>query len=576
VRRGFRRAGALVIGAVVAAACSSGGQQAVQFDELATSVASTDVSSTDVPSTSVASSDVSSTDVSSTSVASTDVSSTEVPSTEVASTSQPAAGGLEVRIDATSPEQEISPLILGVSSTLTAEEMRDGGIQLSSWGGNPSTRYDYMIGHAWNHGADYEFRNTNYGDSGDALRSFLDVSATAGIESRVAVPTLGWVASNDDEATCSFPIQGGGCQPASEVGDCKGDGPIADPRTANTESTPEMVAEWIGGVVAEGRGPRFIAMDNEPELWGATHYDVHPDCPTYEEILDTYLRYATAIREVAPEAELTGPVICCWFDYWHTAPGPADGSDEDFLSWFLRGVRAHDEQYGKRTLDVVDVHYYPQSPVFNEKTDAETNALRLRSTRSLWDPEYVDESWIDTPIEFIPRMKRIIESSYPDTPLFISEWNFGADNSMNGALTIADVLGIYGREGVYAAAYWRNPEVGSPGYLAFKMHGNYDGQGSRFAGRVVATESPDPDRLSVFGALDETAGVLRLMLITKDPESPMSVDLHIDGFTPASSARRFTYGPDHPTEIVTDSYTAADAVTLPASSITVVEFKAGS
>jgi hypothetical protein len=103
------------------------------------------------------------------------------------------------------------------------------------------------------------------------------------------------------------------------------------------------------------------------------------------------------------------------------------------------------------------------------------------------------------------------------------------------------------------------------------MHGNYDGQGSRFAGQVVATESPDPERLSVFGALDKPAGVLRLMLINKDPESPMSVDLRVDGFTPASSARRFTYGPDELTEIITGTYTAGDGVTLPASSITVLE-----
>ena len=56
---------------------------------------------------------------------------------------------------------------------------------------------------------------------------------------------------------------------------------------------------------------------------------------------------------------------------------------------------------------------------------------------------------------------------------------------MNGALAIADVLGIYGREGVDAAAYWRNPPVGSPGCFAFKMHGNYDGAGLavRRAGR---------------------------------------------------------------------------------------------
>ena len=38
-----------------------------------------------------------------------------------------------------------------------------------------------------------------------------------------------------------------------------------------------------------GSTSEFIAMDNEPELWGDTHYDVHPECPTYEEILDKYL-----------------------------------------------------------------------------------------------------------------------------------------------------------------------------------------------------------------------------------------------------------------------------------------------
>jgi Glycoside hydrolase family 44 len=544
VTRRLRGAGGLVIGTLVAAACSSASQQAIQFDEPGSSPGSTDVVA----------------DAGTTSVASTDVPSTE-PSAE---------GALAVRIDVTAPGQDISPLILGVSSTLTAEEMTDAGIQLNSWGGNPSSRYNYVNGHAWNNGSDYEFRNTNFGDSGDALRHFLDVSATAGVESRVAVPTLGWVARNDDQATCSFPV-GDHCLSATDVGDCTGDGPVADPKTANVESTPEMVADWIGGVVGEGHGPRFIAMDNEPELWGVTHYDVHPDCPTYEEILDKYLSYATAIREAAPDAELTGPVMCCWYDYWDIAPGPADGSGEDYLTWFLRNVRAHDEDYGKRTLDVVDVHYYPQSDVYNDKTDPETSARRLRSTRSLWDPHYADESWIEAPIELIPRLERTIEATYPDTPLFISEWNFGADTSMNGALAIADALGIYGREGVYAAAYWRNPPVGSPGWFAFKMHGNYDDRGSRFGGRVVPAEVAAVDQISAYAALDDTVGRLRVMLINKDPENDLDVPLEIDGFDPLSTIHEFTYSPAEPSRIVADVHEGPPVFTLPASSITVLE-----
>ena len=55
-----------------------------------------------------------------------------------------------------------------------------------------------MIGHAWNHGADGELRNTDdqTGDV-DAARDVLTTNT--------AMPTLGWVAENDDPDRCAFP-----------------------------------------------------------------------------------------------------------------------------------------------------------------------------------------------------------------------------------------------------------------------------------------------------------------------------------------------------------------------------------
>ncbi len=141
--------------------------------------------------------------------------------------------------------------------------------------------------------------------------------------------------------------------------------------------------------VEQGFKVRFIAMDNEPELWGYTHYDVHPDCTTYQEILDKYLEYATAVRAVAPDAELTGPVTCCWYFYWNSAAGAADKQKhggQDFLPWFLDQVRQHDQTAGQQTLNVLDIHYYPEG-LYNQKVDPETSAHRLRSTRSLWDTQ---------------------------------------------------------------------------------------------------------------------------------------------------------------------------------------------
>lgn len=477
------------------------------------------------------------------------------------------ASAIVIDIDTTSPGDEISPYILGLSGDLPPDDLDRAGITLGSWGGNPATRFNYEVGNAWNHGSDYEFRNTDYDQDGDVARRALTDNAAAGLVTRFAIPTLGWVAADSDPERCSFPDDQGGCTGGAGF-DCANPGPIADPERANVPSTSAMVASWLSELVAEGLAPEYIAMDNEPDLWGYTHYDVHPSCTTYEEIRDRYVEYADAVAAVAPDAQLMGPAVCCWFEYWGNAPGPADGSGQEFVSWFLDQVAAHDAETGERSLDALDVHYYPQSDVYNDDVDPETNARRLRSTRALWDTGYVDESWIDRPVYFIPRLQTIIEEHYPDTPLFISEWNFGGDADINGALVIADVLGIYGREGVDGAAYWRNPPAGSPGVFGFAMHGNYDGQGTRFGGRVLPVTSSSTAKIAAFAALDEEAGVVRLMLINKDPDEDH--DVTIDG-VPAGTADRFTYGPADLGSIVADRVDTGATLTLGASTITVLE-----
>jgi hypothetical protein len=168
-------------------------------------------------------------------------------------------------------------------------------------------------------------------------------------------------------------------------------------------------------------------------------------------------------------------------------------------------------------------------------------------------------------------MRETIDAAYPGTGLAISEWNFGADTTMNGALAIADVLGIYGRYGVELAAYWRHPPVGSPGYFAFKMHGNYDGHGSRFGGAVVPATSSDPDSLSAYAAVDDDAGVLRVMLINQNPATDLGADLGVEGLGASSSARTFSYGPADPAAIASGTADLTAPVVVPASSIVVLE-----
>ena len=166
-------------------------------------------------------------------------------------------------------------------------------------------------------------------------------------------------------------------------------------------------------------------------------------------------------------------------------------------------------------------------------------------------------------------MRETIAEHYPGLELFISEWNFGNDTKINGALAIADVLGIYGREGVEAAAYWRNPPVGSPGWFAFTMHGNYDGKGGRFGGVALPATVGDHDDVGAYAALDQ--GTLRVMLVNRSPDEAIDVGLDVKGFTATADAARYVYSPAALDRIVADTAAVDAPLTLPASSITVLE-----
>lgn len=483
-----------------------------------------------------------------------------------------------VRVDATSPQGAISPLIYGLSGA-TPEVMAELRPTVNSWGGNPSTRYNWKLGDAWNTGSDSSYRNTDYGYDMAATGLPADayeakIAREAGAEMRLALPTLGWVARNTDPETCSFPLPDGSCGNAFGA-NCKSPGEIADPTVTSVRSTPADIQEWLGRLIGEaGYHPRFIAMDNEPELWGYTHYDVHPECTTYQEILEKYLTYATAVQAVAPDAELTGPATCCWEFYWHSAAGSRDEAKHDdrpFLPWFLDQVRMHDEEYGARTLDVLDIHYYPEG-VFNDEIDPETAAQRLRSTRSLWDGSYRDESWIREAVRLIPRMQEEIADHYPGTKLGISEWNWGAETTMNGALAIADVLGIMGREEVYFAAYWRYPPLQSPGAYAFKLYTNYDGEGSRFEGTVLPVRRTTAESVGAYAARDEESGNIRVMLVNRQPQQAEPVRVLFDGFAPAGPVTAYRYDEGSTGIATVEATVDGDAVLvdLPPYSITLL------
>jgi hypothetical protein len=115
----------------------------------------------------------------------------------------------------------------------------------------------------------------------------------------------------------------------------------------------------------------------------------------------------------------------------------------------------------------------------------------------------------------VPRLKNWVSTSYPGTSIGITEYNWGAENHINGATAQADILGIFGREGLDMAARWATPASTTPTYKAMQMYRNYDGNKSTFGDTGVAATAADPDTVAAFAAQRSSDGALTVMVISK-------------------------------------------------------------
>ncbi|MDQ6671973.1 MAG: glycoside hydrolase family 44 protein [Chloroflexota bacterium] len=486
------------------------------------------------------------------------------------------------------------------------------GALLNRWGGNPNTRYNWAHGAAWNSGRDWFFANygTDPGSPGAVADTFVESNRGAGVQTLLTLPAIGWLARDTNTATRSTGVPPHGGPPVELLSEAipgydpsanrsltsvssfaRKPGPFSD--TPDTTGGPVFQDEWVHHLVerfgpAASGGVAYYAIDNEPDLWSETHTDVHPVQPSYDDMLGTFLEYAQAVKDVDPGAQVLGPTVSGWSGYFYSARDRGDDNfrthadrrahaDMPFLAWWLDQLRQHDESTGRRTLDLLDVHYYPQAKgVFAGATDDSTNRLRLRSTRSLWDPSYTDESWIGDNVSLIPRLRDWVDRYYPGTRLAITEWNWGADQTMNGALAIADVLGIFGREGVDLAAYWTSPPPDSPGALAFSMYTNYDGKGHRFGDRALVAFSDDPDDVGVYASTEMSTGDLIVIVVNRRSDVSLQSVLRVDGLVGSAGAQLYQYAASRLSAIehlpalpVSDGQVA---ISLPTESISLIRF----
>jgi hypothetical protein len=474
-----------------------------------------------------------------------------------------------ITVDAQAGRHPISPFIYGVAFG-SRQQLKDLNFTVNRMGGNGETRYNWK-NNSYNSGQDWYFTSNPAHDltPAAAIDGAVADDKADNAQTMVTISMIGWVAKIVGRNTVlgSFPVSKFGPQQQTDPGHPEfGNGKSpdgtelvgADPNDANVPSdvafqeglVDHLIQKW--GASARG-GVGFYIMDNEPSLWQESHRDVHPVGPTSKEIADDIISYASMVKAHDPNAQIVAPEEWGWGGYMGSGadqqyakahnyatdtPDRRSRGGMDNMPWILQYIHNHDLDTGKRTLDYFTAHIYPQGGDSGDDVSEKTELLRNRDTRQLWDPAYVDESWIKQPVMLIPRLKQWVATYYPGTKIGVTEYNWGAEKSMNGATAQADILGIFGREGVDLATRWTTPDESTPVFKAMQMYRNYDSNDSAFGSIGVADQSSvNPDNLSSFAAVRRSDGALTVMVINKDLAGSTPVTIALSRFAVAGAAQ---------------------------------------
>jgi hypothetical protein len=541
---------------------------------------------------------------------------------------------VSVSIDTLSNRHTISPYVYGGAFPQDAGTITDSGLPVVRWGGNASSTYNWQLG-TDNADNDYYFEDFAWSalnNSADSISTqFIKDVQGAGSNPLMTMVMMNWVAQSPETSTTqggvdnyhwTFSKTQDTSQQCSfdQYNPDAGDGLATDCSTQLTatstdinrtyfpllDDSSETCPSWATAgcanavyrkdwatalATAFGSTPtcpmpyfpsltscHFYDMDNEIDIWRSTHFDIHPNPSGYDELLETYLTEATNLKGWDSAAVRLGPVSCCWWFYWNGANSSdkAAHAGQDFLPWWLNEVYWQDQIAGVQSLDVFDIHAYPDGPDTSTYTTSEKQAVATSIYRDYWDPTYTSPSGTinqtyttqiqpNKTIPFrIPRMRAILNTNYPGIPLAFTEWSaaFAGEADFSTAIGDADAYGILGRERVSLATRWEAPIPGNPNYQALKLYTNYDGNHHMFGTTSVsATHNADPGLFSVYAALGTGGTPLTIMVLNKDPANAANVTFQVNNFS-GTSCTAYTLSQSTSTAIVPSSCTWGGLMTF--------------
>jgi uncharacterized protein (TIGR03437 family) len=495
-------------------------------------------------------------------------------------------------VDAAAARHAINPWIYGIN------QWSDSGLQammpipLVRWGGDDATSYNWKAS-VKNNTGDNPWCYENYSVAPN-FDSFHEHNLRMGATTLGTVSLMDWMPNASRQ--CSFSVAKYGAQQSTnpDNADC-GNGILKsnnqsvnnDPNDAYFAVDQSWNHDWVQHIhdnygPANAGGVRLWSLDNEPEWWDSNHWDVYKNGANgkrgadYDDMLARNIQAALTVKQADATALITGPVPGGWsgmlfskqdmtagwskspYKYWDNPTDQNAHGSVPWIPYYLQKMKAAEAQYGRRLLDAVDVHaYITPSGLSGSPGNAAMEKLRMTSTRALWDPNYVpgdgyeDATGADVATQLVPLLKKWVKDNYPGTMTAITEYNWGASNTITGGIAQADILGIFGREGLDIGTVWTDLKPTYPAAFAFKIFLNYDGKDSAFGDTSVSAASSDPDSLSIFAA-QRSDSALTILVLNKTPDA-ITDTVSLANFSAGGSAQVWQYAPANLAAIVRQS-----------------------
>lgn len=134
------------------------------------------------------------------------------------------------------------------------------------------------------------------------------------------------------------------------------------------DSTVLLLDHWFNTMGLDKNKLQYWNMDNEVEIWSGTHDDVMPSQISADDFIQRYVAVATKARAAFPGIKIVGPVTANewqWYN-WNGNIITVNGTNYPWLEYFIKRIAEEQQSSGVRLLDVLDIHFYPNSKNNNE------------------------------------------------------------------------------------------------------------------------------------------------------------------------------------------------------------------